>query len=81
MSGLTSVRLPFNKLKSILGNTPVLLAPDFNKAFKLTVDTSDIGFGAVLLQEDDYRIAHPVCYFSKKLVKHKRNYSTIEKNV
>ena len=69
----------FNKLKAILGNTPVLLAPDFNKSFKLAVDASDIGIGAVLLQEDDNCIDHPVCYFSKKLNKHQRNYSTIEK--
>ena len=57
----------FNKLKTILGNTPVLLAPDINK---LTVDAGDIGIGAVLLQEDDNCIDHPVCYFSKKLNKH-----------
>ena len=43
----------FNKLKAILGNTPVLLAPDFNKSFKLAVDASDIGVGAALLQEDN----------------------------
>jgi transposase InsO family protein len=69
----------FNKLKAILGNTPVLLAPDFDKSFKLAVDASDIGIGAVLLQEDDNGIDHPVCYFSKKLNKHQCNYSTIEK--
>ena len=68
----------FNKLKAILGNTPVLLAPDFNKSFKLAVDASDIGIGAVLLQEEDNCINHPVCYFSKKLNKHQHNYSTIE---
>ena len=68
----------FNNLKVILGNTPVLLAPDFNKSFKLAVDASDIGVGVVLLQEDDTCIEHHVCYFSKKLNKHQRNYSTIE---
>ena len=66
----------FNKLKYILGNTPVLLAPDINK---LTVDAGDIGIGAVLLQEDDNCIDHPECYFSKELNKHQCNYSTIEK--
>ena len=69
----------FNTLKAILGNTPVLLAPDFNKSFKLAVDTSDIGIGAVLLQENDNCVDHLVCYFSKTLNKHRHNYSTIEK--
>ena len=54
----------FNKLKAILGKTPLLLAPDFNKSFKLAVDASGIGVGAVLVQEDDNRIDHPVCFFS-----------------
>ena len=52
----------FNKLKAILGNTPVLLAPDFNKSFKLAVDVSNIGIGAALLQEDDNCTDHPLSY-------------------
>ena len=52
----------FDHLKAILKSAPVLLAPDFDKCFKLTVDAS---VGAVLLQEDNNGIDHPVCYFSK----------------
>ena len=55
------------------------MAPDFDKCFKLAVDASDVGIGAVLLQEDNNGIDHPVCYFSKKFNKHQKNYSTIEK--
>ncbi len=47
--------------------------------FKLEVDASACGSGAVLMQEDDQTIDHPVCYFSKKFNKHQLNYSTIEK--
>ena len=43
------------------------------------MDASDIGCGAVLLQEDEEGIDHPVCYFSRKFDKHQKNYSTIEK--
>ena len=69
----------FQKLKAILQSTPVLMAPNFHKAFKLAVDASDIGAGGVLLQEDSQGIDHPVCYFSRKFNKHQRNYSTVEK--
>ena len=69
----------FDKLKTILRSEPVLLAPNFNKEFKLAVDAIDIDSGGVLLQEDDNGVDHPVCYFSKKFNKHQRNYSTVEK--
>ena len=69
----------FHKLKGLLMNTPVIAAPDFTKPFKLATDASDLAVGAVLLQEDESGIEHPVAYFSKKLTKSQRNYSTIEK--
>ena len=69
----------FDRLKSIVKSAPVLLAPDFDKCFKLAVDASDVGIGAVHLQEDNNGIDHSVCYFSKKFNKHQKNYSTIEK--
>ena len=69
----------FEKLKAILKSAPVLLAPRFDKEFKLAVDASDVGAGSVLLQEDDNGNDHPVCYYSKKFNKHQRNYSTVEK--
>ena len=72
-------QIAFDKLKAILMSTPVLLAPNFDKPFKLAVDASDLGAGAVLIQEDNNGIDHPVCYFSKKFNKHQKNYSTIEK--
>ena len=69
----------FDRLKAIPKSAPVLLAPDFDKCFKLGVDASDVGIGAVLLQEDNNGIDHPVCYFCKEFNKHQKNYSTIEK--
>jgi hypothetical protein len=72
-------QVAFETLKKLLKNPPVLVVPDFEKGFKLTVDASDVGIGGVLFQESDDGIDHPVAYYSKKLNKHQRNYSTIEK--
>ncbi|TKS65155.1 Retrovirus-related Pol polyprotein from transposon 17.6 [Collichthys lucidus] len=46
---------------------------------KLSVDASDAGAGAVLLQEGIDGVEHPISYFSKKFNKHQRVYSIIEK--
>ena len=69
----------FNKIKVILTNFPILKTPDFSKEFKLAIDASDTGVGAVLMQEDESGLEHPVAYFSKKLCNCQRKYSTIEK--
>lgn len=60
-------------------HAPVLAAPVYDRTFKLAVDASDVGAGAVLLQDGLDGVEHPVCYFSKKFQKHQKAYSTIEK--
>ncbi len=75
----TKCQFAFESLKNLLCNAPVLAAPDFSRPFKLEVDASGTGAGAVLLQEDDQGIDHPVCFYSKKFNHHQVNYSTIEK--
>ncbi|KAL3992385.1 DnaJ-like proiein [Sarotherodon galilaeus] len=69
----------FESAKALLCHTPVLAAPDLTRPFKLEVDASAVGAGAVLLQEDLQGLDHPVCYFSRKFNKNQLNYSTIEK--
>ncbi|KAI3358165.1 hypothetical protein L3Q82_003165 [Scortum barcoo] len=49
----------FECLKGLLSCNPVLSAPDFSMPFKLEVDASAVGAGAVLLQEDTQGIDHP----------------------
>ena len=68
-------------LKSVLLSNPVLLAPDFMKQFILMIDTSGIGAGAVLMQNDSQGVEHPVCYFLHTFDSHQRNYSTIEQEI
>ncbi len=43
----------FNSIKTLMCSTPVLVAPNLSSKFKLDVDTSVVGAGAVLLQEDE----------------------------
>ncbi|XP_035984480.1 uncharacterized protein LOC118558122 [Fundulus heteroclitus] len=75
----SSCQVAFESAKALLCSAPVLAAPSFERPFKLDVDASLCGAGAVLLQEDEEGIEHPVCYFSKKFYKHQVHYSTIEK--
>nr|XP_055054187.1 uncharacterized protein LOC129439536 [Misgurnus anguillicaudatus] len=60
----------FESVKALLCNAPVLAAPDCAKPFKLEIDASSVGAGAVLSQEDAHGIDHPVCYFSRLLFDH-----------
>ena len=57
----------------------MLAAPDFSGPFKLEIDASATGAGAVLLQDGEMDVCHPVSYFSVKFNCHQLNYSTIEK--
>ena len=63
----------------MLSSAPVLAAPRFEEPFRLAVDASDYGAGAVLLQLGSDGVEHPVCYFSRKFNRHQRVYSTVEK--
>ena len=41
----------FDKVKLLLQKSPVLKSPDYEKPFKLIIDSSDVGTGSVLVQE------------------------------
>lgn len=69
----------FDTIKALLTYSPVLAAPDLSKPFKLEVDASFMGAGAVLLQEYNNGIDYPVSHFSCKFNKNLVNYSTNEK--
>lgn len=68
----------FNTLKQGLMGPPILKLPNLSETFILRTDSSDLGLGAVLLQEeDDCKL--PIAYASRKLLERERNYSVIEK--
>ena len=53
----------FEELKTILQSAPVLTVPDLSSLFKMAFDASDVAAGAVLLQENDEGVEHPVVIF------------------
>jgi hypothetical protein len=57
-------------------NAPTLVLPNPHKPYRVVTDASDIGVGAVLLQDDK-----PVAYFSKKLNSAESRYTTTEKEL
>ena len=57
---------------------PILRLPDQSKPYVLRTDASDIGLGAVLMQEADGKL-FPVSFASKKLSTTQQKYSAIEK--
>ena len=63
----------FEKLKTCLVNTPILVYPDLTKPLILDTDASGVGIGAVLSQKqgDKERV---VAYYSRVLTKSERNY-------
>lgn len=75
----TQCQEAFDAVKALLCLPPVLAAPNFGKPFKLQVDASQIGAGAVLLQENDDNVECAVSFFSRKFNKYQQNYSVIEK--
>ncbi len=74
-----SQQTAFDILKRKLTEEPILAHPDFTKMFKLYTDTSDVGLGAVLMQEDDQGKDRVICYEAKTLLSAEKNYLTTEK--
>jgi hypothetical protein len=64
----------FNTLKIALISAPILALPNFDKPFDVETDASDMGVGAVLMQDK-----HPLAFISKALGPKLRGLSTYEK--
>ena len=68
----------FEVLKGCMVSFPILRLPDLDNIFILRTDASNVGMGAVLLQEVD-DVKFPVAYASKKLLPRECRYSVIER--
>ena len=64
----------FNTLKECLSSAPVLALPDFTQQFCNETDASNLGVGAVLLQN-----GHPLAFLSRALGLKNQGLSAYEK--
>ena len=66
------------KVKEVFSNKPILILPDFNETFIVRTDASDVGVGAMLLQDRD-GILMPCAFASRKLLERETRYPIIER--
>ena len=66
----------FTQLKQMVSEEVFLTYPDWNKPFDLHTDASDKKLGAVVSQD-----GKPIAFFSRRLSKAQRNYTTTEKEL
>jgi hypothetical protein len=71
LNGIPSVKRVFRQLKEILTSAPILNIAYPNEYFFVCTDACKEGLGGVLSQRDNV-----VCYESKKVKEHERNYTT-----
>ena len=72
----------FEKLKSAIVSTPILVFADDSKPFRVEADSSDFATGAVLSQESTIDGKwHPVAFMSKSLNAVERNYEIHDKEM
>jgi hypothetical protein len=66
----------FRKIKELLSKEVLLTYPNFNEPFDVHTDASDLQLGAVISQK-----GVPIAFYSRKLNKVQRNYTTTEREL
>ncbi|CEP13212.1 hypothetical protein [Parasitella parasitica] len=71
----------FNSLKAAILSDPVLRHYDSTRPCIIETDASDYALGAVCSQADSDGVAHPVAFFSRKLLPAEQNYQVYDKEL
>lgn len=66
----------FDEMKRVISKETLLTFPDFNDTFHVYTDASDYQLGAVIVQK-----GKPLAFYSRKLNKAQRNYTTGEQEL
>ena len=69
-------QIAFDKIKKAVAQEVTLAYPRFDKPFEVYTDASDIHLGGVIIQDKK-----PLAFFSRKLKKAQKNYTTCEKEL
>src|SRR5258707_9786 len=71
----------FDALKSTVTSAPMLAFPSKSGPFCLECDASNFAMGAVLLQQQEDRLFHPIGFMSKSFSDMERNYQIHNKEM
>jgi len=71
----------FYQLRNVLTEAPILISPDWTKAFRCHTDACQYSVGGTLTQKDANGKDRVVAYFSKRLSAAEVNYSTNDREL
>ena len=71
----------FQRLKKLLITAPVFQHPDLSKPFFLWTDASEAGFGAILEQEGEDKLRHPIAYARRQTNDAEKKYAPTQLEV
>jgi len=74
-------RSSFDQIKQAIGQSPVLINPDYSKDFLIFSFSSENTIVAILLQNNSEEKKQPIAFFSRSLRDVELRYATFEKKV
>ena len=69
----------FNEVKKLIIDEATLAFPNFSCTLRVQTNASNVGIGAVLLQQDHRDECRPISYINQALTNAEQNYSTTKK--